>query len=481
MKELASAAINTATLRGATYADIRIIETRYQDIGTYNGVVGNINANHSLGFGVRVICSGSWGFASSSKLSKAEIERVAALAVDIARASATTMKEPVRLAPQTPFVDVWQTPVLKDPFNVSVEQKFELLFAIDDVLRKDTLIREARTHMSFIKEHQWFMSSEGAFIDQLLIRSGTGYTAVAVKDGERQVRSYPSSHGGQVATLGYEMIDSLPLLAEAPRIRDEAVALLSADPCPSGVTTLILDPSQLCLQIHESVGHATELDRVLGMEANYAGTSFCTTEKKGNFRYGSPIVNLVADNTVPTGLATAGYDDDGVPAKRWHLVKDGIFQHYSTNRELAHTVNDAASWGCNRAEGFYNLPIIRIPNLSLMPGSWKFDNLIADTSDGIFMINNRSWSIDQRRLNFQFGCEIAYEVKNGKLGKMLKNPTYQSITPEFWGSCDAICDQDSWQLWGVPNCGKGQPGQRAEMSHGSAPARFRNITVGVGN
>ncbi len=481
MRELAALAVDTAVARGADYADVRIIETRREYLSTRNGAVAGITLSESLGFGVRVICNGAWGFASSSSLDREEIMRTAARAVEIAAASSSVMREPVRLAPVEPRVDRWQTPILVDPFSVPVDEKFDLLFAVDAELRRDERIREASAFIGCTREHQWLMTSEGAFIDQLLIGTGAGFSAVAVKDGERQVRSWPASHGGQTASMGYELVRSLPMLEEAPRIREEAVALLYADPCPSGKRTVILDPTQLCLQIHESTGHASELDRVLGMEANFAGTSFLTLEKKGSFRYGSPIVNLVADSTVPGGLATIGYDDDGVPARRWYVVKDGVFTNYLTNRELAHRAGDAESLGCNRAEGYSNIPIIRIPNLSLMPGDWKFEDLIADTDDGIYMINNRSWSIDQRRLNFQFGCEIAYEIKGGKLGRMLKNPTYQGITPEFWNSCDAICDEDHWRLWGVPNCGKGQPMQTAEMSHGSSPARFRDVTVGVGS
>jgi TldD protein len=271
----------------------------------------------------------------------------------------------------------------------------------------------------------------------------------------------------------------LPLVQNAERIREEAVALLSAKQCPSGKKTLILGGSQLGLQIHESVGHATELDRVLGMEANYAGTSFATPEKLGNFTYGSPIVNLFCDSTMPGGLATVGFDDDGVRAQRWHLVKEGQFVGYQYNRELAHTIGKTRSSGNNRADGWNRIPIVRITNLSLEPGEWELDDMIASTDDGIFMETNKSWSIDQRRLNFQFGCEIGWEISHGKKGRMVKNPTYQSITPEFWKSCDAIGNQKHFVLWGVHNCGKGQPGQRAEMSHGAAPARFRQIEVGV--
>ncbi|MHC4860898.1 MAG: TldD/PmbA family protein, partial [Planctomycetota bacterium] len=299
-------------------------------------------------------------------------------------------------------------------------------------------------------------------------------------EGETQVRSYPNSHGGQNASLGWELVESFDLEGNADRVREEAVALLSAKPCPSGKKDLILGGTQLFLQIHESVGHATELDRVLGYEEDFAGRSFATPEKLGDFRYGSEIVNLVADSTVPTGLATIGYDDEGVAAQRWHIVKDGIFKGYLTSRELAHEVKEERSRGAMRAQGWGHVPIIRITNLSLMPGDFSLEDLIGDTRDGLLFETNRSWSIDQWRLNFQFGCEIGWEIKDGQLGDMVKNPSYQGVTPEFWNSCDGITNEDHWVLWGVPNCGKGQPMQIAAMSHGCSPSRFRNVTVGIG-
>jgi len=259
------------------------------------------------------------------------------------------------------------------------------------------------------------------------------------------------------------------------------VALLTAPECPGGQKDLIINPNQLFLQIHESVGHPTELDRVMGMEANFAGTSFVTTEKLNKLQYGSEIVNIVADSTIPGGLATQGYDDDGVAAQRWHLIKNGLFTGYLTNRETAHIIGEERSKGCNRADGWNRLPIIRMTNISLMPGDWTLDDLIADTDDGILIDCNKSWSIDDKRINFQFATEIAWEIKNGKKGQILKNPTYQGKTTEFWNSCDAICDDDHFVLWGTANCGKGQPGQTASMSHGCPPARFKNVTVGVTN
>jgi TldD protein len=479
VKELTQIAIDHATSIGANYADIRIIATRMEDITVRNGEVADLEQLHDLGFGIRVIVDGAWGFASSHEVTKAEIERVAALAVDIAKASSSLKVKDVALAPEETYQEKWQTPYVEDPFSVSMEEKMSLLFDLDEILRKHPKIKVAESSLSFSNEQQYMRTSEGTYIDQNLMRSGAGYLVHAVDGGEVQTRSYPNSFRGQFMSLGYELVRGLPLKENAERIREEAVALLSAKPCPSGKRTLILDGSQLGLQVHESVGHATELDRVLGMEANYAGTSFATPEKLNNFTYGSPIVNLFCDSTIPGGLATIGFDDDGVRAQRWHLVKEGQFVGYQYNRELAHTIGKTRSSGNNRADGWNNIPIVRITNLSLEPGDWELDDMIADTDDGVYMETNKSWSIDQRRLNFQFGCEIGWEIKNGKKGDMVKNPTYQGITPEFWKSCDAIANQKHFVLWGVHNCGKGQPGQRAEMSHGAAPARFRNMEIGV--
>ncbi|MCX6639954.1 MAG: TldD/PmbA family protein [bacterium] len=480
MKELAENAIDHALRIGASYADIRIVEMQKENILVRNGQISELDMVDDLGFGVRVLVDGAWGFASSANVQKGEIGKKVELAVKIARASASLKAEDVQLAPEPPHRDIWVTPYTIDPFTIPLNEKLDLLMAIDEILRKSPQIAVAASSMSFRKKRQWMATSEGSLIYQTLLRSGAGFSATAVKDGDVQVRSYPSSFGGQYISCGYELVLSLRLLEKAPEIRDQAVGLLSADPCPSGKKDLILDSSQLALQIHESVGHPTELDRVLGMEANFAGTSFATMDKLGSFQYGSPIVNLICDNTIPAGLATCGYDDDAVRSQLWALVHEGRFIGYQFNRELAYKVGLGRSVGCNRADGWSHIPIIRNSNISLMPGDKTYDDLIGSVDDGIFMSTNRSWSIDQKRLNFQFGCEIAWEIKGGKLGRMLKNPNYQGITYEFWRSCAAIANSDHWTLWGVPNCGKGQPGQVAEMSHGASPALFTNITVGVG-
>ncbi|MBI5359589.1 MAG: TldD/PmbA family protein [Planctomycetes bacterium] len=479
MKKLLLTAIETANTKKATYADARVVNEKNELIRVKNSEILEPTMSESSGIGIRVIVDGAWGFASTSDLSVKSITKTAVTAIEIAKASAKLKKENIELSKEEVFTDKWQTPYKTDPFDVPMEQKVNTLVKVNEILKKAKQISVAESSMSFTREHKYFASSEGAFIEQIIVYSGCGYSATAISNGDAQIRSYPMSFGGEYESAGYELIDRLQLLQNAEKTRDEAVALLTAKTCPSGKMDLILLPSQMVLQIHESVGHPTELDRVFGTEESYAGKSFVTTEKYRNFKYGSEIVNLVADNQIETGLATAGYDDDGVPAQKWHIVKNGQFVGYQTNREFAPRIGDAHSTGNNRADGFNKIPIIRIANLYLMPGTGKLKELIAGVKHGIIMDNTRSWSIDQLRYNFQFGCEIGWEINDGKITGIVKNPTYQGITPEFWSSCDATCGQDEWKLLGVANCGKGQPGQVARMSHGAAPTRFRNVTIGV--
>ncbi|MBU1936219.1 TldD/PmbA family protein, partial [bacterium] len=319
----ASVALAEARKQGASYADIRLITQEQEDTLIRNGNITNLDVSVSDGFGVRVICEGAWGFAASPLLEESEVKRMTALAVEIARASSRAKEKDVVLAPEPPAQETWLTPIVEDPFAVSTKEKLELLFAIDEVLRKSPKIKVAETGMLFQREHRLLVTSEGTIADQTLIRSGAGYAVTAVEGAEVQVRSYPNSFRGQYMALGYELVRGLKLMDEAERVREEAIALLSAKPCPRKKTTLVLDSSQLALQIHESVAHHTELDRVLGMEANFAGTSFATLEKEGKFRYGSDIVNLYCDSTIPGGLATFGFDDDGVRAQRWYIVQNG--------------------------------------------------------------------------------------------------------------------------------------------------------------
>ncbi len=478
MREIADRALNAAQLRGANYADIRIIRQETQSLLVKNGHVEALSVNENQGFGVRVIVDGAWGFASSSLLTTEEAEHVAAQAARIARASALVGAGEVVLGPPEAHAGRYETPMEIDPFAVPLEDKIALLLAADAEMRRVKGIAIAESNMGFVRESKVFASSEGSFIEQESVESGAGIEATAVAEGEVQTRSFPNSFGRQQGKAGYKYIREQRLVDHAQRIAEEAVALLSAPKCPSTVTTLILDSTQLALQVHESCGHPIELDRVLGEEASFAGTSFLTRDKLGSFQYGSPIVNIYADATLPGALGSFGYDDEGVPAQRTAIIKDGIFVGYLTSRESAALLGQRSN-GTMRADGWNRIPLIRMTNINLEPGPWAFDDLIADTDDGIYMAVNKSWSIDDKRLNFQFGTQIAYEIKNGQLGQMLKNATYTGITPQFWGSCDAICNAEHWQVWGLPNCGKGEPVQSAHVGHGTAPARFRNVRVGI--
>jgi len=325
-----------------------------------------------------------------------------------------------------------------------------------------------------------FASTEGALCEQRLTECGGGISAVAVDGDESQVRSYPASHGGHVAQAGYEHFLSLDLAGHAPRLAEEAQELLSAPACPHGRTTLILAGEQLGLQIHESIGHAVELDRVLGREASYAGTSFVPADGIGALRYGSEHVNVTANATDPGGLGSFRWDDEGVEGRAVPIVREGLLVGFLSSRETAAEIGLERSAGCMRAEGFARQPIVRMTNVNLEPGeAGTLEDLIADTRDGLLIETNRSWSIDDRRLQFRFEGEAAWEIKGGELGRLLRNPSYAGITPEFWGGCDAICSASERRLVSLLDCGKGEPGQMMRVSHGSSPARFRGVEVGV--
>jgi len=482
MKHVADWPLDLAMRRGASYADARIVDERSRSLATKNGKLGHASDSESEGIGVRVLANGAWGFAASKELSRAAVEETTARALAIAHASAQVKHEAVRLAPETPVVAEWATPIQIDPFTTSVEENLELLLKIDAELRAVAGVTLAETSMNFKREESWFASSEGASIHQTKYSTGAGYAAYSFAGTDIMKRSYPNSFGGQWQNKGYELVEELKLVENARRVAEEAVALHKADQCPEGAFTIILDSSQLGLQIHESVGHPIELDRVLGMEANFAGTSFLTLDKLGKLRYGSDLVNVVADARQEhgPGLGTFAFDDEGVPAQCTPIITHGLFTGYLSSRETAHTIGVTRSGGTLRAESWNRLPMIRMTNISILPGETPLtlEQLIADTDDGIYMETNKSWSIDDKRYNFQFGCEIGWEIKKGKRGRMLKNPSYSGITTEFWNSMDAICSRDEWTLWGTPNCGKGQPQQVMGTGHGASPARFRAIKVG---
>ena len=481
MKEIAGWALDTAKAQGATYADVRVVDLQQRYLSTKNDQPAQVRESQSLGIGVRVIAEGAWGFSATDDLTRAGVDRVAAQAVEIAHASATAKKHDVRLAKEPKIMDNWEATCRVDPFSIPVSTCLELLLEVNRELRRVKGVTLAEASMDFRRIEQLFLSTAGSEITQKKTQTGAGFVATSFADGEIQRRSYPNSFGGQYQTRGYELVGELDLVANAPRLAEEAVALHKADQCPSGVKDIILEGSQLGLQVHESIGHPIELDRVLGTEANFAGLSFLTLDKLGTLKYASDVVNVVADATPAhgPGLGTFAYDDEGVPAQATPIIKDGLFVGYLTSRETAAAVGGARSGGAMRAEGWNRIPLIRMTNISLLPGTWKLDDLIADTDDGIYMETNRSWSIDDRRYNFQFGTEIGWEIRAGKKTRMLKNPSYGGITTEFWNSCDAICGPRHWTLWGVPNCGKGQPMQAMGTGHGASPARFRKVLVGV--
>jgi TldD protein len=478
MQSLAEQALDAVSRPGVTYADVRVVERRDRHVSTKNGRIGTVAASDSLGAGIRVLAGGCWGFAATDDLSREGIARAAAHTLDIARASALARKKDVVLAPEEKYEAVWVSPCAIDPFSVSVERNIELLLAIDAELRRNPGVTLAEASLVCARERQFFASSLGSRIDQTRTTTGAGFAAYSYRNDEIHKRSYPNSFGGQHQLKGYELIAELRLLDHAPRVAEEAVALHSAGQCPEGEFDLILDGSQVALQVHESIGHPIELDRVLGSEANYAGMSFLTLDKLNALRYGSAIVNVVADARLEhgPGLGTFAFDDEGVPAQCAPIVRDGMFTSYLMSRETAAAIGQPRSNGAMRAEGWARIPLIRMTNVSLLPGEQSLDTVFD--GDGIYMETNRSWSIDDRRYNFQFGCEIGWEIRNGKRARMLKNPSYSGITTEFWNSCAAIADRRHWVLWGTPNCGKGQPEQVMGTGHGASPARFRRVRIG---
>jgi TldD protein len=476
--EVVKQAVAAAEKGGADYADARFVQEESESLTVRNQEMEGIDRSLSQGMGIRVLVNGYWGFAATARTDEAEIERSARLAVEIAKAASRLPMEPVRLAPVEPVTAEWMTTVQEDPFTVALDEKIALLMEASRRMQGVKGLSFAESNLDFYRRRTSFASSEGAAIDQTVVNSSGGIEATAVKDGEMQRRSFPNSFRGHIRAAGYEHIRSLSLLEEAERVGQEAIELLSAKECPSEVTTLVLDGSQVVLQVHESVGHPLELDRVLGMEEAYAGTSFVRPDDRGKLRYGSDKVTITADATLPGGLGSYGFDDEGVPAQQVVLIDDGVFQNFIASRETAKTVPSPLA-SAMRADGWQNLPLIRMTNINLLPREGTLGEIIGDTPDGIYMDTNQSWSIDDKRVNFQFGCEIAWRIKDGKLTEMYKNPNYTGITTKFWGSCDAVGGREDWVVWGTPNCGKGQPGQVARVGHGTAPARFRNVQVGV--
>jgi TldD protein len=477
MRELLADLMDSAA-GAADYADVRHVSSRSEHISTRNGRVETVHRDDEEGFGVRVRIAGAWGFAAVRGSERAAAEDALRRAIDVARAQPASADTP--LAPEQPARGSYATDFEVDPFDVPLEEKLELLSAADAAMRGDPRVGLTMAQFSAFRQSKVFASTEGALCDQLNVECGGGIVATATSESDAQVRSFPGSHRDDVSQGGWEDFATKGLVENAPRVGEEAVALLTAPACPAERTTLVLDGEQVALQVHESVGHALELDRILGREASYAGTSFVGVEDLGDLRYGSPLMNVTADATCSGGLGTFGWDDEGVAGRAVPLVSEGVLRGFLSSRETATEIGLDRSGGCMRAESFARQPIIRMTNINLEPGeAGTLEELIADTDRGIYMETNRSWSIDQRRLHFQFATEAAWEIRDGQRTRLLRNPSYAGITPEFWSGLDAVCSRPAWKLWGVLNCGKGEPGQSMHVSHGAAPARFRDVQVGV--
>lgn len=474
----AQRALDTITSRGGHYGEIRFENKRAERIEVRNGVVATLSDQTSRGYGIRAFADGAWGFAASSDLSDSGIDRTAARAVEIAKAGASIARQRLGASPIRAYVDKFATPIIRDPDGVPLNDRVSLLLEAEKALRVGPEVRVGRAWLDLWTTDKSFFSTIGSRIEQSIRQTGSGIEASAVAHGDLQSRTFPGDIG-LYKSGGWEIVEQAKLRENAQRIGEEAVALLRAPQCPSGTFDVVLGGSQMSLQMHESCGHPAELDRVMGWEANFSGVSFLEIAQLGKLKYGSDLVTIVIDNTLPEGLASVGYDDEGTKSTVSDIIRDGMLVGYEMSNETAQTIGRESN-ACVRAESWEFVPMIRMCNLNLLPGNTPFENLFDDVKDGIYMESNRSWSIDDHRLNFQFGCEVGYEIKNGKRGRMLKNPTYAGITPQFWNSCDAIADKNSWVAWGTPNCGKGEPMQTGRTAQCAAPARFRGVQVGVG-
>ncbi len=474
---LADIALSTARRLGVSYADIRINRYRSETISTREQQVQNVSRSQNFGFGVRVLFKGTWGFASSRNVTPEDVNRITRQAVEIARANSIYQRKRVSLVPVPKVETSWKNAFQTDPFEVSIDDKIQFLLQLNQAAVKTQGVSFVNSSMSFVNEQKFYASTDGSRIEQYIIRANPSFNVTAVNpaNGDFQTRS---SLGGPQG-MGYEYIEKHDWKHEAQQAGEEAVAKLKAKPIDAGKYDLVLHPSHLWLTIHESVGHPTELDRSLWWEADYAGTSFLTPDKIGKLQFASKIMNFVADRTQPAGLATVGYDDEGVPGQSWHLIKDGLFVDWQTTRDLAALTGQKKSYGCCHGDSWGSISFPRMPNVSLQPAgdNTTLEDLIAGVDRGILIYGDGSYSIDQQRYNFQFGGQVFWEIKNGKRGEMLRDVAYQARNTDFWNSCDKLAGQASYELGGSFSDGKGEPGQSNAVSHGCPPARFRQVNV----
>jgi TldD protein len=478
-KSIADAALKAAKAGGASYADVRLVRRRNEYLSTRDDHLTGVYGDDSFGLGVRVLKNGAWGFAGTPTVSVEAAKTAAERALVIAAANATVLSQPVQLAPEPAHEDSWQTPIQKDPFRVPVTHKVSLLTDAAKIALAVPGIKSVEGYLESGIEEKAFFCSEGSNIEQMIYRVAGGYTLTAVdeKKGEFESRRHPMPP----RQAGFEHIEQARLVEDAEMLAKEVVDKLKADSPKPGPRDLILDSGNLFLTIHESIGHTTELDRILGYEANFAGTSFAKVEDAGKLRFGPEKMHVYADKTTPGGLATCGYDDDGAKTRQWDLIRNGVLVGFQTERDqqglpgFDATGNTASSY----ADSWASVPFQRMPNVSLAPGDkpLSLEQLVASTQDGILIHGNGSWSIDHQRRNFQFGGDYFWEIKNGKRQRPLRNVAYQATTLDFWSKLDAICDSSEWKLYGAMQDGKGEPGQANAVSHGCSPSRFKQVRI----
>jgi len=479
VEDLIRAALAATSGGPVRYADVRVVAPqRALHLAVRDGHADALTDARSEGLGVRVRTEAAWGFAGTTGLTTSSARDTARMAIRLARAASRRAKHPLSVTEETvPRDGRYATELRRDPFEVPREEIVAMLTLAESRLHVAREVKSGLASFQIWDDTKWFGSSEGASFRSRIVHVGAGVAATAIRGSSVQRRSAPTSFGGNFRQAGYEFIESLNLPARAEDVGREAVALLDAPACPTGSTTLVLGSDQLGLQIHESVGHAVELDRIFGSEAAYAGTSWVTSGGIGALRYGSDAMNIVADATEPGGLGTFGWDDEGVPGQRVPIVDRGTLVGVLSSRESAAQLGLAHSGGTARGDGAERLPLVRMTNVNLLPGDQSFEEVLSGIHDGVYLETNRSWSIDDKRLNFQFGTEIGRRIVKGEVGEIVRNPIYAGMGPQFWSSMDAVGNASTWHLWGVPNCGKGQPGQIARVSHGAPVARFRNVAV----
>jgi TldD protein len=473
----AAQALDTATHRGAEYADVQFWQIVTERLSVRNGVVREVDKSSSIGAGLRAYVQGSWGFAGTDRLDRAGLDEAAAKAVALARASARVAGRIPAIKPTEKYVATFVTPMKVDPVTVPISRRVDTLLAAEKAVHVAREIVDGNASIRIWDERKEFSSTTGSLIVQRLVRTGASVSATAVRAGDAQRRAGPADFG-MYQGAGYEVVDEANLIENGALYGREAMQLLDADVLPTQRTALVLDGTVLNLQMHESSGHPLELDRALGWEANFSGISWATPDRVGKLRYGSDKMTIYCDNTLPRGMATAAFDDEGVRPQRVTLIENGMLRAFLSSRDTA-AQTGLPQTASTRAQDWASIPMVRMTNIVLAPGEGTLESIVADTNDGVLMSGIRSWSIDDHRLNFQFGPQIAWGIKNGKRGKIYKNPTYTGVTPDFWGKLDRVAGAGEMVAYGTPNCGKGEPEQAGATTHACSHGRFADALVGV--